>query len=126
MENSIKIKRRESLSIKDSCEKCLNAMNEAFTMAERGGYVGEETYEQILNHMVDSKRFTFEDRYATLTERQKSVLLAIAAEYPTTPTLTSKDFIVKHNSRTSSHTRNFTHFYPLIIRIFIMVIIVGS
>lgn len=78
------------------------SMNEAFTMVEQGSEIGMEAFSQILTNMVDTKRFTFEDRYATLTERQKSVLLAIAAEYPTTPTLTSKDFIVKHNLKTAS------------------------
>ena len=78
------------------------SMNEAFTMAERGGYVGEEAYEHILNHMVDSKRFTFEDRYASLTEKQKAVLLAIAAEYPKELTLTSQVFIAKYNLKTAS------------------------
>jgi hypothetical protein len=34
-----------------------------------------------LNHLVDSKRFTFEDRYASLTEKQKTVLMAIASEF---------------------------------------------
>jgi AAA+ ATPase superfamily predicted ATPase len=78
------------------------SMNEAFTMAERGGYVSEDTYEQILNHMVDSKRFTFEDRYASLTEKQKTVLLAVAAEFPKELTLTSQDFITKYNLKTAS------------------------
>lgn len=78
------------------------SMNEAFTMAERGGHVGEETYNLILANMVDSKRFTFEDRYASLTEKQKTVLLAIAAEYPDVPPLTSQDFIAKHNLKTAS------------------------
>ena len=78
------------------------SMNEGFTMAERGGYVGEEAYEQILNHMVDSKRFTFEDRYASLTEKQKTVLLAIAAEFPKELTLTSQEFIAKYNLKTAS------------------------
>ena len=78
------------------------SMNEAFTMAERGGHVGEDAYEHILNHMVDSKRFTFEDRYASLTEKQKSVLLAIAAEFPKEPILTSQDFITKYNLKTAS------------------------
>ena len=77
-------------------------MNEAFTLAERGGHVEEEAYEQILNHMVDSKRFTFEDRFASLTEKQKTVLLAIAAEYPNAPTPTSHDFISKYNLKTAS------------------------
>lgn len=77
-------------------------MNEAFTMAERGGHVSEDAYEQILNHMVDSKRFTFEDRYASLTEKQKTVLLAIASEYPKELTLTSQDFIAKYNLKTAS------------------------
>jgi len=78
------------------------SMNEAFTMAERGGHVSEDAYEQILNHMVDSKRFTFEDRYASLTEKQKTVLLAIASEYPKELTLTSQDFIAKYNLKTAS------------------------
>ena len=72
-------------------------MNEAFTMAERGGHVSEEAYDQILNHMVDSKRFTFEDRFASLTEKQKTVLQAIATEFPKEPTLTSQQFIAKYN-----------------------------
>lgn len=78
------------------------SMNEAFTMAERGGYVGEEAYEQILNHLVDSKRFTFEDRYASLTEKQKTVLQAIAAEFPKNVTMTSQEFIAKYNLKTAS------------------------
>ena len=78
------------------------SMNEAFTMAERGGHVGEDAYEQILNHMVDSKRFTFEDRYASLTEKQKTVLLAIAAEFPNELTPTSQEFIAKYNLKTAS------------------------
>lgn len=81
------------------------SMNEAFTMAERGGHVGEEAYEHILNHMVDSKRFTFEDRFASLTEKQKTVLLAIAAEYPKEMTLTSQSFIEKYNLKTASYVQ---------------------
>ncbi|MBR3454330.1 MAG: ATPase [Bacteroidaceae bacterium] len=78
------------------------SMNEAFTMVERGGHVGEDTYGMILNHMVDSKRFTFEDRYASLTEKQKTVLLALASEHPNQPTLTSQDFIAKYHLKTAS------------------------
>ena len=78
------------------------SMNEAFTMAERGGHVGEDAYEHILNHMVDSKRFTFEDRYASLTEKQKTVLQAVAAEFPKELTLTSQEFITKYNLKTAS------------------------
>ncbi|MBR6446445.1 MAG: ATP-binding protein [Prevotella sp.] len=81
------------------------SMNEAFTLAEHGGHVGEDSYGHILNHMVDSKRFTFEDRYASLTEKQKSVLLAIAEEYPNEPTLTSHDFIAKYNLKTASNVQ---------------------
>ena len=78
------------------------SMNEAFTMAERGGCVDEEAYGQILNHLVDSKRFTFEDRYASLTEKQKTVLMAIASEFPNQVTLTSQDFITRYNLKTAS------------------------
>ena len=55
-----------------------------------------------MNHLVDSKRFTFEDRYASLTEKQKTVLMAIASEYPNQVTLTSQDFIAKYNLKTAS------------------------
>lgn len=78
------------------------SMNEAFTMVERGGCVEEEAYGQVLNHLVDSKRFTFEDRYASLTEKQKTVLMAIASEYPNQVTHTSQDFIAKYNLKTAS------------------------
>ena len=52
--------------------------------------------------MVDSKRFTFEDRYASLTEKQKVVLQAIANEFPKELTPTSQDFITKYNLKTAS------------------------
>jgi len=52
--------------------------------------------------IVDSKRFTFEDRFASLTEKQKAVLLAIAAEYPKELALTRQEFIVRHNLKTAS------------------------
>ena len=77
-------------------------MNEAFSMTERGGALGEDAYGQILKHLVDSKRFTFEDRFAALTEKQKTLLLAIAAEFPKELTLTSQDFIAKYNLKTAS------------------------
>ena len=77
-------------------------MNEAFTLAEQGGHVEIDAYEAILNHLVDSKRFTFEDRYASLTEKQKTVLMSIAAVYPCDPPLTSQDFIAKYNLKTAS------------------------
>ncbi len=77
-------------------------MNEAFTLAERGEHVGESSYSHILNHMVDSKRFTFEDRYASLTEKQKTVLQAIASEYPNDVTPTSLEFISKYSLKTAS------------------------
>ena len=57
---------------------------------------------QILNHLVDSKRFTFEDRYASLTEKQKTVLMAIASEFPSQVTLTSQDFMTRYNLKTAS------------------------
>ena len=78
------------------------SMNEAFTLAERGGHVDDDAFEPILNHLVDSKRFTFEDRYASLTEKQKTVLQAIATEYPKMQTLTSSDFIARYNLKTAS------------------------
>ena len=78
------------------------SMNEAFAMTERGAYMGDEAYPPVLSHLVDSKRFAFEDRYASLTEKQKTVLMAIAAEFPKAATLTSQAFIDKYSLKTAS------------------------
>jgi len=78
------------------------SMNEAFTMVERGQHLADDAYTTILNHLVDSKRFTFEDRYASLTEKQKTVLMAIASEFPKPVTLTSQTFISKYSLKTAS------------------------
>ena len=78
------------------------SMNEAFAMVERGECAGEEAFGQILNHLVDSKRFTFEDRYASLPEKQKTVLQAIASEFPNQVTPTSRDFMEKYKLKTAS------------------------
>ena len=48
--------------------------------AERGGSVDEEAYGQILNHLVDSKRFTFEDRYAYNQKDEHSCVERITTE----------------------------------------------
>ena len=71
-------------------------------MTGRGERIDHEAYGHILRHLVDSKRFTFEDRYAMLTEKQKTVLMAMAAEFPKEVTLTSQQFITKYSLKTAS------------------------
>ena len=78
------------------------SMNEAFTLVERGGCVREDAFDSIIRHLVDSKRFTFEDRFSQLTEKQKNVLQAVASEYPNGVTFTSQDFIAKYHLKTAS------------------------
>lgn len=78
------------------------SMNEAFAITGRGERIDHEAYGHILRHLVDSKRFTFEDRYAMLTEKQKTVLMAMAAEFPKEVTLTSQQFITKYSLKTAS------------------------
>ena len=64
--------------------------------------LAKEQLQTILTHIVDTKRFTFEDKYATLTEKQKAVIKAMANEYPSEVSPTSKDFIIRHNLKTAS------------------------
>lgn len=52
--------------------------------------------------MVDTKRFTFEDKYATLTEKQKTLIKAMANEYPKETSPTSKEFILRYSLKTAS------------------------
>lgn len=78
------------------------SMNEAYSLTSPGKSTGTDMLQTVLTHMVDTKRFTFEDKYATLTEKQKSVVKAMASEYPATSSPTSKDFIMKYNLKTAS------------------------
>ena len=64
--------------------------------------LAKEQLQTILTHIVDTKRFTFEDKYATLTEKQKALVKAMADEYPVPTSTTSKDFIIRHNLKTAS------------------------
>lgn len=78
------------------------SMNEAFSMTERGETIGMAQFCDVLHNMVDTKRFTFEDRYALLTAKQKVVIEAMAMEYPVKTAPTSKEFITKYNLKTAS------------------------
>lgn len=78
------------------------SMNEAYALTLPGSTIGKEQLQTILTHIVDTKRFTFEDKYATLTEKQKALVKAMADEYPVPTSTTSKDFIIRHNLKTAS------------------------
>lgn len=78
------------------------SMNEVFALATPGETIHADTFPIVLQHMIDTKRFTFEDRYQGLTEKQKAVLRAIAEEFPNTPAPTSRDFIEKYHLKTAS------------------------
>lgn len=77
-------------------------MNEAFAVTERGSKATTEDFDEILQHLIDTKRFTFEETYSRLTEKQKAVLRAIATDYPKTVTPTSKDFLERYRLKTAS------------------------
>lgn len=78
------------------------SMNEAYSLTLPHSSIGIEQLQIILTHMVDTKRFTFEDKYSSLTEKQKALVKAIACEYPKTTAPTSKDFIMRYNLKTAS------------------------
>jgi len=78
------------------------SMNEAFSLTFPNGKIESQQLQTILTNMVDTKRFTFEDKFASLTEKQKSVVKAMASEYPAMSSPTSKDFIMRYNLKTAS------------------------
>lgn len=78
------------------------SMNEAYSMTQPSSNIGIDQLQTILSHMVDTKRFTFEDKFATLTEKQKTVVKAMAIDYPSQTSPTSKEFILRHNLKTAS------------------------
>ena len=81
-------------------------MNEAFACTEQGGIISVDCYDVILQHLIDTKRFTFEERYAQLTEPQKAVLKALAREFPYTPNMLSKEFLTRHSLKTASRVQS--------------------
>lgn len=78
------------------------SMNEAFALTASGEAIDIDNFNTIIRHMIDIKRFTFEDRYQNLTEKQKAVLKALAEEFPNTPAPTSREFIEKYHLKTAS------------------------
>lgn len=78
------------------------SMNEAFALTALGEAIDVDNFNTIIRHMIDIKRFTFEDRYQNLTEKQKAVLKALAEEFPNTPAPTSREFIEKYHLKTAS------------------------
>lgn len=78
------------------------SMNEAFALTASGEAIDVDNFNTIIRHMIDIKRFTFEDRYQNLTEKQKAVLKALAEEFPNTPAPTSREFIEKYHLKTAS------------------------
>lgn len=77
-------------------------MNEAFALTERGSNATIDDFDEILQHLIDTKRFTFEETYSRLTEKQKAVLRAIAYEYPKVVSPTAKEFLERYRLKTAS------------------------
>lgn len=77
-------------------------MNEAFAWTDKGETATLLDFETILQHLIDTKRFTFEEIYAHLTEKQKTVIRAMAMEFPKKINPMSKDFIVQYHLKTAS------------------------
>lgn len=77
-------------------------MNEVFAYTGNGETATEELFDEVLQHLVNVQQFTYEDMYSRFTEKQKSVLLALAREYPRPVTPTSKEFIRKYHLQTAS------------------------
>ncbi|MBQ7238693.1 MAG: ATP-binding protein [Bacteroidales bacterium] len=77
-------------------------MNEAFGTTDRESSITDSSFDEVLQHLIDTKRFSFEESYARLTEKQKAVIRAMAAEYPKSVLPTSKDFILTYKLKTAS------------------------
>lgn len=77
-------------------------MNEAYAMTPPKKEASLSDFKEVLQHLVDTKRFTFEEIYARLTEKQKILVMAMAAEYPNKVNLTSADFISRYQLKTAS------------------------
>jgi len=77
-------------------------MNEAFAQTMPGEVLKKSEFESIYDAVIAQQSFSYEEQFARFSEKQKSLLTAIANEDPDGVRITSEDFISKYGLGSTS------------------------
>jgi len=77
-------------------------MNEAFAQTMPGEVLKKTEFESIYDAVIAQQSFSYEEQFARFSEKQKSLLTAIANEDPDGVRITSEDFISKYGLGSTS------------------------
>ncbi len=77
-------------------------MNEAFAQTMPGEVLKKSEFESIYDAVIAQQSFSYEEQFAHFSEKQKSLLTAIANEDPDGVRITSEDFISKYGLGSTS------------------------
>ncbi len=77
-------------------------MNEAFAQTMPGEVLKKTEFESIYDAVIAQQSFSYEEQFARFSEKQKSLLIAVANEDPDGVRITSEDFISKYGLGSTS------------------------
>ena len=77
-------------------------MNEAFAMAEPGKTIGEKDFQAIYSAIIAQQHFSYNEQFSRYSEKQKSLLQALALEGSAGANITSNAFLSKYTLGSAS------------------------
>ena len=78
-------------------------MNEAFAMAEPGKTIGEKDFQAIYSAIIAQQHFSYNEQFSRYSEKQKSLLQALALEGSAGANITSNAFLSKYTGFVKLH-----------------------
>ncbi len=72
-------------------------MNEAFAMAEPGHVISDDDFSAIYSAIIAQQHFSYSEQFSRYSEKQKSLLQALALEGADGANATSESFILKYS-----------------------------
>lgn len=71
-------------------------MNEAFAQTERGETINEDSFDSVYNAIITQQDFSYRELFSRFSEKQKSLLMALAREGKEGASVTSQDFMMRY------------------------------
>ena len=71
-------------------------LNEAFAQTDKGGIIREGDFDSVYDAIIAQQDFSYKDLFSRFSEKQKSLLLALAREGKEGAAVTSQDFMSKY------------------------------
>lgn len=71
-------------------------LNEAFAQTDKGGIIREGDFDSVYDAIIAQQDFSYKDLFSRFSEKQKSLLLALAREGKEGAAVTSQEFMSKY------------------------------